>query len=67
LKFELIGAALPDSLAPPVCGDTIAVVLRKFGLSSQAHIAAIDDQVVPSDHVVGADDEVVFIRIMSGG
>jgi len=46
---------------------TVADVLAELGLSPQAYLAAIDDEMVPIDTEVQDGDEIALVRAVAGG
>jgi sulfur carrier protein ThiS len=48
-------------------GTTVFEILNQLGLSAQVYIGAVNGETRPIDHEVEDGDEVILIRMTSGG
>jgi len=46
---------------------TVSKLLEQFSLSRETHLVIVNNRLVTEDYRLGIDDEVKFIRVVSGG
>jgi sulfur carrier protein ThiS len=46
---------------------TVSRLLEQFSLSRETHLVVVNDRLVTEDYRLGKDDNIKFIRVVSGG
>ena len=62
MKVEWNGKA--HELVKPML---VSKLLEHFSLSSETHLVIVNGRLVTEDYKVSIDDEVKFVRVVSGG
>ena len=62
MRVEWDGRAL--ELVKPML---VSKLLEHFSLSNETHLVIVNGRLVTEDQKIGKDDEVKFVRVVSGG
>ncbi|MCX5802149.1 MAG: MoaD/ThiS family protein [Proteobacteria bacterium] len=46
---------------------TVSKLLEQLSLSRETHLVIVNDRLVTEDYRLGKDDNIKFIRVVSGG